>query len=83
MESFAPAAYDWIWTGILLAYLAVAAVAVLQINRSARLSASVQLVWTLAVLLLPVLVVLAWFVAGPRRPAGTAGLAARRARALT
>lgn len=67
MEWFMPAAYDWIWTAVVLAVVAAAITAIVQINRSPALTALAQVGWTLAVLALPVVGALAWFVLRPRQ----------------
>lgn len=72
MEWFMPAAYDWIWTAVVLAVVVAAITAIVQINRSPALTALAQVGWTLAVLSLPVVGALAWFVLRPRE--GSAAL---------
>lgn len=65
MATFVPALYDWLWSSLALAALVMAAVAVVQIARS-TVSPTGQLIWALAVLLLPVVGPLAWFLGRPR-----------------
>ncbi|HLV57075.1 MAG TPA: PLDc N-terminal domain-containing protein [Actinotalea caeni] len=66
MELFVPPVYDWVWSAAVLGVLVAAVVAVVQINRTPRLSTLAQLAWTLVVLALPVLGALTWFAVRPR-----------------
>lgn len=63
---FAPHAYDWGWSAVVLLVLAGIVAAVVQINRRSDMSAAAQLAWTLVVLVLPLVGSVAWFVLRPR-----------------
>ncbi|WP_162457746.1 PLDc N-terminal domain-containing protein [Actinotalea caeni] len=65
-----PPVYDWVWSAAVLGVLVAAVVAVVQINRTPRLSTLAQLAWTLVVLALPVLGALTWFAVRPRATPG-------------
>lgn len=66
MELFLPPAYDWFWTVAAIVVPAAMIAAIVQIARSRVLSGSAQIVWALGVLFVPILGVLAWFLARPR-----------------
>ncbi|MCD1287098.1 PLD nuclease N-terminal domain-containing protein [Brevibacterium sp. GP-SGM9] len=61
-----PAAYDIIWSGILLAFVALLIWAFVSIYRS-DLDAPSKLVWAIIVFLLPVIGPICWFVIKSRR----------------
>jgi hypothetical protein len=61
-----PASYDIAWSAALIAVLAVTAIALMQVLRPRLLSASARTLWLLAVLFLPILGAIAWFVNRPR-----------------
>ncbi|MET4097907.1 hypothetical protein ABIB37_000144 [Agrococcus sp. UYP10] len=65
-----PTGYDVIWTVAVLALLALAAVAIVQVLREPTLSGLGAVLWLLVILALPVLGAVAWFVLRPRRAAG-------------
>lgn len=63
-----PAAYDVMWSVLVVGLLGLLAAALWSIHRSRTATAHEQLAWTLVVLLLPVVGPLLWFVARvPRR----------------
>ncbi|MCU4296707.1 PLDc_N domain-containing protein [Brevibacterium permense] len=60
-----PAAYDVIWSGIVLLLVVLLIWAMVSIARSG-LDPQVRLVWAIIVLLLPVVGPICWFVARPQ-----------------
>ena len=71
MELFVPPIYDWIWTLVVVVIPVAMIAAIVQISRCKLLSGSAQIVWALAVLFLPLLGAIGWFVARPRESART------------
>lgn len=63
-----PAYYDLVWSGIVVAVLALTATAIWQALRSKDYSGGQQLMWALLIVVVPVLGALAWFVLS--RPKG-------------
>lgn len=64
-----PTGYDVIWTVVVLALLALAAIAIVQVLREPTLSGLGAALWLLVILALPVLGAVAWFVLRPRSAA--------------
>ncbi len=62
-----PAGYDIVWSGIALLILALLIIALVSISRSSKHLTSWQaLGWTLLVIFVPAIGVLAWFAIGRR-----------------
>lgn len=61
-----PAAYDVIWSGVVLVLVVLLIWAMVSIARSG-LDPRVRLVWAIIVLLLPVVGPICWFVARPQK----------------
>ncbi len=62
-----PAAYDIVWTVVMVVYLAFVIVALVSLSRTApRLSSWLALAWAALVVMVPVLGALAWLTIGRR-----------------
>ena len=66
-----PAAYDVVWTAVLVAYLALIIVALVSLSRTApRLSSWLAFAWAALIIAVPVLGALAWLAVGRRAAPG-------------
>ncbi len=64
-----PMAYDIAWSGVLLALAAIGVVALVSVARARGVDRERRMLWTLAVVLLPVLGAIGWFSSDTRREA--------------
>lgn len=67
MNPLVPAAYDVVWTVVLVGVVALAVTAAGQVLRARSLSGGDELAWLLAVVLLPVAGPLLWFLVGRQK----------------